>query len=244
MIEAERPGLERQQGEIQPAQRAGQLAEIVAGPQRHILHKRPEIAADQRAENQIHRQRKDAQRHAHHPRHNQVMHRVNAQRFQRLDFAHRPGGAQFDHVGRADARQHQQRRHQRAQFAHDHDDHDGAQVIDGADAGEPGNRLADDHQPQRRGHKRGTSAAAAARRGHASVEHPRADHLPRDAEAGDHHPQRDQGERAQALQREQKTEQPPPQITRQRPRQRQAQQQPRARTSRRALAFPFSTRRA
>ena len=59
MMKPKAHGLEREQDEIHVAQRAGELAEIIARQQRHVLHKRPQVAAHQRAEDQINRQRKN-----------------------------------------------------------------------------------------------------------------------------------------------------------------------------------------
>ena len=75
---SERDRLQRQQCKIQPAKRLSQLLEVIAGRQGHVLQKRPQIAASQRADDQIHRQREDADGHADDARHDEVMNRINA----------------------------------------------------------------------------------------------------------------------------------------------------------------------
>ena len=52
------------------------------------------------------------------------MDRVDAEHFQRLDFAECAGRAQLDHIGRAAAGQDEQRRQQWTQLPHHHGDHD------------------------------------------------------------------------------------------------------------------------
>ena len=58
------------------------------------------------------------------------MHRVNPQGLQRFDFTQGARGAQLDHVGGPNPRQHQQSRDERPQLAHDHNHHNRAQVLD------------------------------------------------------------------------------------------------------------------
>jgi hypothetical protein len=82
------------------------------------------------------------------------MHRINAQRLQRLDLAQRARRAEFDDVRRADTRQHQKRRQQRPQFAHHHDNnHCRTEITGGAVFCQNRNRLTDDQKSQRQRHK-------------------------------------------------------------------------------------------
>ena len=113
------------------------------------MEKCKQIAAAQRAEDEINRQRKNSQRHADDARYDEVMHRVNAQRLQRFDLAERARCAEFNDVGCADARQHQHRREQWAEFAHDDDHHRRTEVIRRADFFQRGNGLADNKKTQR-----------------------------------------------------------------------------------------------
>ena len=215
-------GLEREQDEINPAQRGRELVEVLIRSQRHILQKRPHITTDERADDEINRQRKRADGHADDARHDEIMHRVNAERFERLHFAGGARGAEFNDVGRADAGEHQQRRDERAKFTdHDHD-HDDAEIIHRAHPRQPGNHLPDDQQPERsrEEHKHRQQFHPGAGD---FLPHERADDPRRAPKLGDHHAERDERERPDALHREQKPEDDPPEEIGVRFRQRRAE---------------------
>ena len=141
------------------------------------------------------------------------MHRVNAQRLQRLDLAQRPRRAEFNHVRRAHARQHQHRRQQRPQFAHHHNHHRRAEIIRRADFRQRGNRLADDQKSQRQRHKEKHRQQRHAGAGD-FLPDARTDHIPRRPGFSQDDAQRDERKRRQPLHRQQKQEQLPPQQIR------------------------------
>ena len=147
---SERHRLQREQREIQPVQCLGNLFEIIAGGQRDILQKCEQIAARECAKDEINGQRKNSQRHANDAGHDEIMHGINAERFERFDFAERPRGAEFDDVRGADAREHEHGCEQRAEFTHDDNDHRRAEIIRRPDFRQRGNGLADDEKSQRK----------------------------------------------------------------------------------------------
>ncbi len=81
------------------------------------------------------------------------MDRIDAESLERLDFAHGARGPQLNDVGSADTGEDQERGEQRAEFPNDDEDHDRAQVVDGADPGEPGDGLADHEEAEGGGHE-------------------------------------------------------------------------------------------
>ena len=83
------------------------------------------------------------------------MDRVNAQRLQCFDLSERPRRSQFDDVRGARPRQHQQRRHQRSQLAHDHRHHHRAGEILRPYARQQRHHLPDNDQSERAGQKAG-----------------------------------------------------------------------------------------
>src|SRR5438034_555150 len=90
--ESKRESLDREQAEIKPAQGAGQLPKVISRTQRHVLEEGPKIAADQSAEDEIDRERKNPNRHPNHARHDQVVNRINSKRLERFDFTQGPSG--------------------------------------------------------------------------------------------------------------------------------------------------------
>ena len=201
---------QRQQREIQPAQRLGQLFEVFPRRQRHVLQKCQQIAARQRADDRIDRQRKYSRHHSPHARHDQIMHRVDAQRLQRLDLAHGAGRPEFNHMCRPHPRQHQHRRQQRPQFAHHHNHHGRAEIIRRAHPRQGGHRLADDEESQGGGNEQEHRQQRHAGTGD-FLPDARPHHVSRHVVFFQHDPQRDQRKRAQPLDREQQQEQFPAQ---------------------------------
>ena len=131
------------------------------------------------------------------------MHRINPQRLQRFDFAQRPRRAEFDDIRRADARQHQHRRQQRAEFAHDDDDHRIAKKIGLAGFGQHGNGLPDDDKSQSQRDENKQRHQRRTRTGNLRP-HLRLHHAARDGKLFNHDPKRDERERAQPLNGEQR----------------------------------------
>ena len=203
--ETEENGFAREQNEIEAVQCAASWLEIIAGAQGDILQERPEIAAGERGDDEINGERKNADRHADDARDDEVMHGVDAEGFEGFDFAEGAGGAEFDDVGGADAREHEQRRNERSQFAHHDDDHDGPEIFRGAETRGPGNGLANDEQAKRDGDEKKHRQQLHAGAGD-FVKNERANDVPRRAEFFDQHTQCDERESAEALDGEQEAE--------------------------------------
>src|SRR6185503_14481409 len=95
---AEESGLERQGDEIESPQGAGQLREVIPRAQRHVLQESPEITTEQGANDEINRERENPQRHADHPWDDEIVDGIDPERLQRIDFAERACGAEFNDI--------------------------------------------------------------------------------------------------------------------------------------------------
>jgi hypothetical protein len=112
--------------------------------------------------------------------------------------------------------EHQQRGQQGAEFAHDGGDHHGAEILVRTEAGEHGNSLPDDHEAQRQGQEAGQGHQAHAGTGHLQ-QREGAEDWPGHARLADHHTQRDERERAQAVNGEEESHQRSPEKTKEEP---------------------------
>ena len=134
-----------------------------------------------------------------------IMHRVNTQHLQRLDLAQRARRAEFDHVGRADARQHQKRRQQRTEFAHNDNHHRRTEITGRAVFCQRRNRLPDHEKSQSQRQKEKHRHQRHARAGD-FVSDARTDDIFRHAGFCQDDAERDERKRAEPLDRQQEKE--------------------------------------
>ena len=126
------------------------------------------------------------------------MHRVDAQRLQRLDFAEGARGTEFDHALRTGAGQHDERGQERAKFTHHDRDHDRAEKLGGADARDDRDHLPNDNQAESRRDEQDHGQQTQTRAGELGADEWMND-VGSETELSDHDPERDERKRPESL---------------------------------------------